>query len=107
MFSILFLGLAAAASTDPILVVDDRPAISINLGRYDLGRRGDLRRVEASIHYAARQVCARDYGVAIYEERVACVKGAIADGDRQLSEIATRNRSAAALSAASISISTK
>jgi hypothetical protein len=51
MFSILFLGLAAAASTDPILVVDDRPAISINLGRYDLGRRGDLRRLEATIHY--------------------------------------------------------
>ena len=108
MFTTLILGLALAGS-EPIVVVDEAPAptISIDLTHYDLRQANDLHRVEMRIHDAAKNVCVRGYGVAIYLERVACVKSAIADGDRQLMDIVTKTQSATALSAAAISISIK
>lgn len=108
MFTISILGLALAGA-EPIIVVDEPPAptIRIDLTRYDLRQANELYRVEMRIHEAAKDVCVRGYGVELYLERVACVKSAIADGDRQLRGIVTNTKTAAALSAASISISTK
>jgi UrcA family protein len=106
MFSILLLGLAAAAGSEPIIVVDERPTISIDTAHYDLRQRADMRRLESIIHDAANRVCVRGYGAAIYLERVACVKSAIASGDQQLRRFAN-NPSAGPLITATISISSK
>jgi UrcA family protein len=108
MFSILLLGLAAVAGSDPVIVVDDRAMISIDIVGYDLRQAADTRRLERRIRQAADRVCVRGYGVAIYLERVACVKSAIAEGDRQLREhVAQRGSGAPLASTIAIMTSTK
>ena len=106
MFSIYLLGLAAATGSAPVIVVDDRPTISIDLARYDVRQPGDRRLVEARIHAAAKRVCIRGYGVSIYFERLACVKSAIAEGNRQLDKAVAKNGSAS-LTGSANSISSK
>jgi UrcA family protein len=108
MFSILLLGVAAAVGAPPIIVADSRPTISIGLDRYNLREEHDVRLVQQKIRNAANGVCVRGYGVEIYEERVACVKSAIADGNTQLDRIVAKDRPGSSLAAtAAISISTK
>ena len=108
MFSILLLGVAAAVGAQPIIVADYRPTISIGLDRYNLREEQDVRLVQQRIRTAAKNVCVRGYGVAIYEERVACVKSAIADGNTQLDRIVAKGRLGSSLAAsAAIVISTK
>jgi UrcA family protein len=106
MFNILLLGIAAAAGSEPIVVVDERPTITIEMARYDFRQTGDMRRLEARIHDAANRVCVRGYDVSVYLERVACVKSAIADGDRQVRDLVAKSRSAP-LTTAAISISSQ
>ena len=106
MFSILLIGLATAVASQPIIVTDDQPMIGINLAGYNLREDQDVRRAQLEIRDAAKRVCVRGYGVAIYEERVACVKSAIADGNRQLQHIVAKESSSLAATAA-ISISIK
>ena len=106
MFSILLLALATGSAPDPVIVVEGRPTVSINVARYDLRQEQDVRGLEARIHGAADRVCIRGYPVAFYLERVACVKSAIAKGNQQLSRVA-KGQSSAPLTAASNSISTK
>jgi UrcA family protein len=98
MFSILVLGIAAAVGAEPITVADDR--ITIGIGGYDLRDEQDVRRVQGTIRRAANAACARGYRLALYEERVACVKSAIAGGNTQLKRILAKSESSLAAAAA-------
>jgi UrcA family protein len=100
MFSILLLGFAAAVGAESNTVSDNRPTIGIDVGGYNLRDEHELLRVQGTIHRAAIDVCMRGYGVALYEERVACVKSAIADGNAQLQRILAKRDSSLAAAAA-------
>jgi UrcA family protein len=102
MLITMLLSLAAATGatdSNPIIVVDDRPSIRIGLDGYDLRREQDLRRLDRKIRWAAGRVCVRGYGVALYLERVTCVKGAIDGANQQLSQIIATSRPAVPLAA--------
>jgi UrcA family protein len=106
MFALVLLSLAAATGSvdsNPIIIVEDRPSIRVGLAGYDLGREQDVRQLKLKIRWAAGRVCVRGYGVSLYLERVECVKSAVADGDRQLSQLIAQSQSGARL-AASISV---
>jgi len=99
MFTPILLSLAMATTSHPgeIIVVDERPTIRLDIGTYDLSKSDDLKRVESKIHWAADRVCVRGYG--FFAERVACVKGAIGDADRQLSKMLAQHPTATSLTA--------
>jgi UrcA family protein len=109
MFSILLLGFAAAIGPQATVTAEAQPTVGINLAGYNLREDQEVRRIQLKIREAAKYVCARGYGAAIYDERVACVKSAIADGDRQLDRIVGRVGLGPSLAttAATISISIK
>jgi len=94
MFTPLILALMTAATTgarDAIVVVDDEPRIVIPLADYDLGRADGLRLVRQRIVNAATRVCYSGYREAIYPERVACVKSAVAGANAQLGALLTHH----------------
>jgi UrcA family protein len=100
MFAYWLLTLAAASSTgagEQVIIVEERPSVRLSLAGYDLGRQDDLRRVKRDIGSAADRVCARGYRDATYPEIVACVKGAAADAEAQLSVIVAHNPTASPL----------
>ena len=107
MFTALFLSLAMAASSqdDPILVVDPAPSIVISLEPYDLGKPGDVDRLNLRIVTSARLVCEHGYRDLGYRETVACVQSAVADGKAQLGRLLAQNPSSAVLTG-TIAIST-
>jgi UrcA family protein len=103
MFTPLLLALAIA-TTSPmggdIVVIDDQPTITIPLDRLDLARAEDVSRARHMIRHAAMRVCDRGYRGISYLETVACVKGAIADGNAQLSRIQALDSSKTSVTAA-------
>jgi len=90
MFTPILLSVAMAESghSGEMIVVDDRPTIRLDVGKYDLRKADDLKRVESRVHWAADRVCVRGFG--LFAERVACVKGAILDADAQLNAMLAR-----------------
>lgn len=98
MLTALLLSLAITASSqDQIIVEDPAPSIAISLAHYDLGKAGDVDRLNHRIVTSAKLVCEHGYRGIGYRETVACVQSAVADGKAQLGRLLAQNPSSAAL----------
>jgi UrcA family protein len=106
MFTPMLLSLAIAASPAPqhIIVVDDRPTVTIALADYDLASARDVRKLRGKIRSAADRVCIHGSGLAMYLESVPCLKSAVADADAQLDTVVA-NRGSSATMGATIAVS--
>ena len=104
MFTPMLLSLAIAASPAPqhIIVVDERPTVTIALADYDLASA--VRKLRGKIRSAADRVCIHGSGPAMYLESVPCLKSAVADADAQL-ETALASRGSGATMGATIAVS--
>lgn len=103
MITPLLIALAIAGSPseqDEILITNDQPSIIIPLARYDLGRPGDVRRVENKIAHATRSVCDSGRSGIANVEKAECVVGAIANANAQLGVLTAQNPGPATAAAA-------
>jgi UrcA family protein len=105
MFTPLFVAVAVAVAATPspdreIVIVNDQPTMTISLQAYSLARPEGLRSIRHRIGYAAKRVCDREYRGVSYLETIACVKGAIAVADAQLSRIKAQKIAGSTMAAA-------